>query len=275
MRKIIRNPKDTNSVWGDLSFAEKLDTDRGLFRSLSRRVFALVASVVLFSLGAIALVEYNLSNSQPNIQDVVTRAEKSIFEVSCGSSSGTAVAIDMQLPSGYKTGLVSATHIFDSCPVGSKIHLRQNGDNLYGLLARRDPIKAPTNGDYGNDVSLIFLRKWFPALSPAPAANVGDWAVLIGNPWNRVDYVTFGVISAVNFDEYETDAATNEGNSGGPLLDRQGRVLGIMDYKPLMADQNNSATGAVKTAEGIAAAKRLRVLCQNIFSGSKNCPFGE
>jgi S1-C subfamily serine protease len=89
-----------------------------------------------------------------------------------------------------------------------------------------------------------------------------------------VNYATFGIISAVNHDEYETDAAVNEGNSGGPMLDRYGRILGIISYKPMKHDTNSSdpASNWV-VAEGIAAAKRLRVTCDYVFFSSPICPF--
>jgi serine protease Do len=66
--------------------------------------------------------------------------------------------------------------------------------------------------------------------------GIGDWAVAIGNPFGLTETVTVGVISAVgrsnvNITAYEnfiqTDAAINPGNSGGPLIDLDGKVIGI------------------------------------------------
>src|SRR3546814_15437736 len=65
-------------------------------------------------------------------------------------------------------------------------------------------------------------------------ARVGDWVVAIGNPLGLGSTVTAGIISAVQrhlgrgpYDRYiKTDTATNRGNSGGPLLDLQGNVVG-------------------------------------------------
>jgi serine protease Do len=66
---------------------------------------------------------------------------------------------------------------------------------------------------------------------------VGEWVVAIGNPYGLEHTVTVGVISAknrgihtgdVNFDGFlQTDAAINPGNSGGPLIDMEGKVIGI------------------------------------------------
>jgi len=67
------------------------------------------------------------------------------------------------------------------------------------------------------------------------AARVGNWVLAIGNPFGLGNTVTAGIISArardINagpFDDFlQTDAAINRGNSGGPLFNLQGRVVGI------------------------------------------------
>jgi S1-C subfamily serine protease len=229
---------------------------------------------VTAGLTVIALYTYGLITVQPNVQEVITRAEASTFQVECGNSMGTAVAVKMPLPSGYKTGLLSAAHIFDDCKPDDKIRLEQNGQVVYGKLIRKDPVSVPSDDDYHNDVALIYVRKQFPALEAAPEAAVGDWTVIVGNPWDRINYATFGIISAVNHDEYETDAAVNEGNSGGPMLDRYGRILGIISYKPMQNDLNSdNPLDNYVVAEGIAAAKRLRVSCDYLFFSSAVCPF--
>jgi serine protease Do len=67
------------------------------------------------------------------------------------------------------------------------------------------------------------------------AARVGDWVIAIGNPFGLGGTVTSGIVSAVlrttggsAYDRYiQTDASINRGNSGGPLFDMQGNVIGI------------------------------------------------
>lgn len=67
-------------------------------------------------------------------------------------------------------------------------------------------------------------------------ARVGDWVIAIGNPFGLSGTVTAGIVSAVYqntgtggaYDRYiQTDASINRGNSGGPLFDMQGNVIGI------------------------------------------------
>ncbi|QHQ36560.1 Do family serine endopeptidase [Algicella marina] len=67
------------------------------------------------------------------------------------------------------------------------------------------------------------------------AAEVGDWAMAIGNPFGLGGTVTTGIVSARGrdigsgpYDDYiQVDAAINKGNSGGPLLDFEGKVIGV------------------------------------------------
>ncbi len=74
------------------------------------------------------------------------------------------------------------------------------------------------------------------SLSNAPALQVGDVVLAIGNPFNVGQTVTSGIVSALGrkqlglsaFENFiQTDAAINPGNSGGALVDAQGRLVGI------------------------------------------------
>jgi serine protease Do len=77
----------------------------------------------------------------------------------------------------------------------------------------------------------------FPAVSfgDSSKARVGDWVIAVGNPFGLGGTVTVGIISARNrdidngsFDDFiQTDAAINRGNSGGPLFDMAGKVVGV------------------------------------------------
>jgi len=75
----------------------------------------------------------------------------------------------------------------------------------------------------------------FVGFGDSDSAEVGDWVMAIGNPFGLGGSVTLGIVSARNrdiqsgpYDNFiQTDAAINQGNSGGPLFDMEGKVVGI------------------------------------------------
>jgi serine protease Do len=89
------------------------------------------------------------------------------------------------------------------------------------------------------DVALIKIEPETPLktleMGDSEALEAGDWVMAIGNPFGFSQSVTVGVVSAkgriigaTQYDDFiQTDAAINPGNSGGPLLDYNGKVVGI------------------------------------------------
>lgn len=76
---------------------------------------------------------------------------------------------------------------------------------------------------------------WAAELGDSDTAEIGDWVMAIGNPFGFGGSVSLGIVSARNRDIHsgpydnflQTDAAINQGNSGGPLFDMNGEVVGI------------------------------------------------
>src|SRR5256884_2494929 len=138
-------------------------------------------------------------------------------------ASGSGVIVD---PKGY---ILTNNHVIENA---QDITVRlSDGRKLAGKLVGRDP-----------KTDLAVLKVDAPA--PLPAAELGDsdrlrvgqWAIAIGNPFGLDRTVTVGIVSAtarnrVGVATYEnfiqTDASINPGNSGGPLLNLDGKVIGI------------------------------------------------
>jgi S1-C subfamily serine protease len=107
-----------------------------------------------------------------------------------------------------------------------------------------DPVKAELKGrDASSDIALLKIDPSKAKLDPLPLGGssnvaVGDPVVAIGNPFGLQRTVTTGIVSAVQREisapndftirgAIQTDASINPGNSGGPLLNGDGRVIGI------------------------------------------------
>ena len=94
--------------------------------------------------------------------------------------------------------------------------------------------------DAASDLAVLKISRSTPfpfvEFGDSRTARVGDWVIAIGNPFGLGGTVTSGIVSAVlrntgsggAYDRYlQTDASINRGNSGGPLFDMQGNVIGI------------------------------------------------
>lgn len=120
-------------------------------------------------------------------------------------------------------------------------HVIDNADEISVTLSDGREFKANIRGvDRETDIAVLQLEApgvRFPAVQfgDSSKARVGDWVIAIGNPFGLGGTVTVGIVSARNrdidagdFDDFiQTDAAINRGNSGGPLFDTTGRVIGI------------------------------------------------
>ncbi|MFC4256863.1 PDZ domain-containing protein [Altererythrobacter xixiisoli] len=94
--------------------------------------------------------------------------------------------------------------------------------------------------DPQSDLAVLKIKRDQPFpfvhFGDSSTARVGDWVIAIGNPFGLQGTVTSGIVSAVQrhsgmggaYDRYiQTDASINQGNSGGPLFDMAGNVIGI------------------------------------------------
>jgi serine protease Do len=96
--------------------------------------------------------------------------------------------------------------------------------------------------DQQSDVAVLKIESPTPLpfveFGDSDRARAGDWVVAIGNPFGLNGTVTAGIISAVQrntgtgaFDHYiQSDASINSGNSGGPMFDMAGKVIGINNW---------------------------------------------
>jgi len=119
-------------------------------------------------------------------------------------------------------------------------HVIMGADEVTVILHNDVNLKAKIVGrDPKTDLALLKVetKKPLPAVrwGDSDAAEVGDWIIAIGNPFGLGGTVTTGIISARArviqagpYDDFiQTDASINRGNSGGPMFNMKGQVIGI------------------------------------------------
>lgn len=116
-------------------------------------------------------------------------------------------------------------------------HVVAGASTIIVTLTDKREFKAKVIGrDERTDVALIKIEgSNFPTLKTTNSDNikVGQWVMAAGSPFGLKNSVTAGIVSAINRDtgDYvsfiQTDAAVNPGNSGGPLVNMSGEVVGI------------------------------------------------
>jgi len=138
------------------------------------------------------------------------------------------------------TSLGSGFIIDPSGYVITNNHVIEDAEEITITLPNNDKYKATIVGrDKKVDLALLKVESKKPLpfvpLGDSDAVRVGDWVIAIGNPFGLGGTVTQGIISArqrsINsgpFDDFlQTDAPINRGNSGGPLFNLNGEVIGI------------------------------------------------
>jgi S1-C subfamily serine protease len=182
-------------------------------------------------------------------------------------------------PKGY---ILTNSHVITDAGGGNSVH---GADRVYIEFQDRDRAPAEIVGwDIFDDVGLVKVDPKAHALKPVPLGNsaavsVGEPVAAIGSPFGNEDSLGVGVVSATHrsiasltstyslVDAIQTDAPINHGNSGGPLFDARGRVIGINA-------QIRSNTG---TARGVGFAVPInsarRSMDQLITTGSVSYAF--
>jgi S1-C subfamily serine protease len=209
------------------------------------------------------------SHRSPGVVTIV-----SVFGTERAQGSGFVVS-----PRGY---ILTSSHVITNAGDGSSV---TPADSVFVEFQDRDRAQARIVGwDVFDDVGLIKVEPAAHALAPVPLGNsaavaVGQPVAAIGSPFGNENSLAVGVVSATHrsiesltstfdlVDAIQTDAPINHGNSGGPLFDARGRVIGINA-------QIRSSSGV---AEGVGFAVPInsakRSMQQLIANGSVSYAF--
>jgi serine protease Do len=155
-----------------------------------------------------------------------------------GGPGGNSKGGDMQP---HKTNSLGSGFIVDTSGiVVTNNHVIADADEINVILNDGTKIKAELVGvDKKTDLAVLKFKPPKPLIAvkfgDSDKLRLGEWVIAIGNPFSLGGTVTAGIVSARNrdissgpYDNYiQTDAAINRGNSGGPLFNLDGEVIGV------------------------------------------------
>ena len=209
---------------------------------------------ILFNLGFISL-----SNAKPipdSFADLAERLMPSVVNISTTQTIKTnANPLPFQFPPGspfeemFKdfnkpterkaSSLGSGFIINKNGTIITNNHVINNAEDIVVRVGDKEYEAKVLGADPYSDLAVLKIdtnEKFKPVkFGNSDKARVGDWVVAIGNPFGLGGTVTSGIISARNrdinltrYDDFiQTDASINQGNSGGPLFNLDGDVIGI------------------------------------------------
>jgi S1-C subfamily serine protease len=209
---------------------------------------------VVVGAGTIARIYRERSPGVVDITSTITSNSSSPFGGSqTETASGTGFVLDRQ------GDILTNDHVISGA---RSIHVSfADGTDTTGTIVGTDP---------STDLAIVKVNVPSSKLQPLPLGSsstlpVGSWVVAIGDPFGYDRSITAGIVSGVGRtieapngftidNAIQTDAAINHGNSGGPLLDMNGRVVGITAQ---IADSGVNANVGVGFAVPIDTAKRV------------------
>jgi S1-C subfamily serine protease len=195
--------------------------------ALRREVAAVRAHVGSLEQGSTALAgrvrttERTLRRRETGIAPLATRVLRSVFTVETDTSIGSGFAAWRD---GGATYLVTAYHVIEE-EGGGYVTVARKGGSWSGEISAVDP---------EHDLAVIRVSARPANAEPlwqtprATAPRTGAELLLVGSPFGLEGTVTTGVVSRVTKTYIQTDAAANPGNSGGPALDKEGHVVGVL-----------------------------------------------
>ncbi|NNM63307.1 MAG: DegQ family serine endoprotease [Burkholderiales bacterium] len=199
---------------------------------------------------------------------------------------------DEEKPTGVGSGFILSADGY----VMTNAHVVDGADEIMVTLTDKREFKAKLIGaDKRTDIAVVKIdAKNLPAVNigDSKKIKVGEWVVAIGSPFGLENTVTAGIVSAKGRDtgDYtpfiQTDVAVNPGNSGGPLINMQGQVIGInsqiysrtggfmgisfaipIDEAIRVADQLKATGYVVRGKIGVAIDSVSRELAESIGLG--------
>jgi S1-C subfamily serine protease len=216
------------------------------------------------------------------INDIFRRDAPGVVQVTSTQIVRTSDPFDFGLPQTEEQKALGSGFVMDKAGhIITNYHVVAGARSVEVSFSNSDNMKAKIVGsDPSTDLAVLQVDARSRALTPLPFGNsdrvrVGDAVVAIGNPLGYDRSVTAGIVSAVQRaisapNQYpidhviQTDAPINHGNSGGPLINSRGQVIGV---NAQIATGNSASDGNIGIGFAIPANTVRTVVAQLIKKG--------
>ena len=216
-----------------------------------------------------------------NVKSIAQLVSPSVVSIEVTSTAGNGTGSGSIYKSNQSLSyIITNNHVIESAATTGTIEVELNNGEVFPATI------VGRNSDY--DLAVISIKKG--NLPEIPRGNsssisIGDPVIAFGSPLGLSGTVTSGIISALNrpvttgatsaesyMDAIQTDAAINPGNSGGPLVDSQGRAIGV---NSAIATTGSSigTPGNIGLGFSIPFNQAIRIADELIATGKSTKPF--
>ena len=194
-----------------------------------------------FDAAAFVVAASNVASTSLTVGEIYKASAKGVVEITAATTGGTPFPGG----GGGSSSAEGTGFVYDSQGhIVTNEHVISGASSIKVQLEDGKTYTATVVGsDPSTDVAVLKVDAPASEVSPLTLADsssvaVGDGVVAIGDPFGLTDTVTSGIVSAINREiqapdsspiegAIQTDAAINHGNSGGPLFDMSGKVIGV------------------------------------------------
>lgn len=173
--------------------------------------------------------------------------------IDLGSPDADADPVDLELDREFPTEVITNDHVIERCHNAKRKVTATAGGETYDAVLYSYDVK--------NDLALVAIKQSVPPLEVSTKPEPGWWAAAVGAPYGLEGSVSLGNVMNLDGTDVITTTPLNSGNSGGPLINSRGEVIGTNTWTLIGKDNPQNWNVAVAHT----------VLCQELAI----CPGGE
>ena len=263
---LFRSPVDDKEL-SDTDQPEPLDTTFKKLKkpkiAVSPRVLMVAVALAVVGVAAAALFlssGNDLYDRPSDLETLIESATEAVVEIWCpgedrDSEDGWSLGSGWPLRTGQEIVIITNHHVVQPCISSNERTVAVS----YGEGEDDYEWAKVASYDVAHDLAVIKIDFDIKPLPTGAFPQKGHWVMAVGNPESGPDSVTFGIVSNLRESTIVTDAAINPGNSGGPLINAEGKVVGV-----------NTAKSSSAGVDNVGYAGGLRLLCVKLIKCTTN-----